>query len=66
MTEIFKAVDFKAVEWMRRVRVQIDTEDIGLAWSDKHRKTAEILEKDPIWQRLKHRITDFQTSKGKG
>jgi hypothetical protein len=53
--------NFKAVEWMRQVRAQIDAEDAGLGWTDKHRKTLEILEKDPLWQKLKGRITDPRT-----
>ena len=53
---------FKAVEWMRQVRAQIDAEDEGLGWSDKHRKTLRILEKDPLWQKLKNRIAVPRTS----
>jgi hypothetical protein len=53
---------FRAVEWMRKVRAQIDAEDEGLGWTDKLRKTFEILEKDPLWQKLKGRITDPRTT----
>jgi len=53
--------EFKAVEWMRRVRAQIDAEDAGLDWSEKRRKTQEMLEKDPLWQRFKGRIADSLT-----
>jgi hypothetical protein len=49
---------FKAVEWMRQVRAQIDAEDEGLEWADKHRRTLEILAKDPLWQKLKGRIAE--------
>ncbi len=48
----------KAVEWMRQVRTQIDAEDQGLGWGEKHRKTMEVLEKDPLWRKLKGRIAD--------
>lgn len=58
MTEIFKAV-----EWMRWVRAQIDAEDESLGWSEKHEKTVALLETDPLWQKLKHRIVDFRASK---
>lgn len=53
---------FKAVEWMRQVRALIDAEEEGLGWTDKHRKTIEILEKDPLWQKLKGRIIDPRTT----
>jgi len=52
---------FKAVEWMRRVRAQIDAEDEELRWPDKLQKTVEILEKDPLWQKLKSRLRDPRT-----
>lgn len=52
---------FKAVEWMRQMRAQIDAEDAGLDWSERHRKTLEMLEKDPLWRRLKGRIADSVT-----
>lgn len=52
---------FKAVEWMRQVRAQIDAEDAGLGWREKHRKTLQILEKDPLWQKLKGRMDDLRT-----
>ncbi len=54
--------NFKAVEWMRQVRAHIDAEDAGLGWTDKHRKTLEILEKDPLWQKLKDRVRDPRTT----
>lgn len=54
---------FKAVEWMRRVRAQIDAEDEGLQWEEKHRKTLEILAKDPLWQKLKDRMVTTRAGK---
>jgi hypothetical protein len=44
---------FKAVEWMRRRRTEIDQEDQGLSWSERSEKTLRILENDPLWKRLK-------------
>ena len=50
--------DFKAVEWMRQVRAKIDEEDAGIRWDDKHVKTIQVLERDPLWQKLKDRVVD--------
>lgn len=55
--------NFKAVEWMRKVRVQIDAEDADVGWTDKHRKTLKILDKDPLWQKLKDRMADTRAGK---
>lgn len=49
---------FKAVVWMRQVRVLIDADDEGLGWTEKHRKTIQILEKDPLWLKLRTRLVD--------
>ncbi|MBI4610613.1 MAG: hypothetical protein HY726_16580 [Candidatus Rokubacteria bacterium] len=67
MTEMFNMTEmFKAVEWMRHVRTQIDAEDAGLGWSDKHQKTIKILEKDPLWHRLKSRMMDSRAKAPEG
>ena len=47
---------FDAVAWMRARRVQIDKEDDGLSWKERAEKTARIVENDPLWQRIKHRV----------
>jgi hypothetical protein len=44
---------FDAVEWMRARRALIDSEDEGLGWREKNRRTLELLESDPLWQRFK-------------
>ena len=46
---------FDAVSWMREQRERIDAEDAGLSWEARSRKTAEVVENDPIWTRLKGR-----------
>lgn len=48
---------FRAVDWMRRQRARIDEEDRNLTWEEKSRRTTERLERDPLWQRLKHRMS---------
>ncbi len=47
---------FDAVAWMRKRRIEIDEEDQGLSWGEKHKRTRELLEKDPLWQRLRKRL----------
>lgn len=47
---------FDAVAWMRTQRTKIDIEDQGLSWEEKRRRTRELLETDPLWLRLKHRL----------
>jgi len=47
---------FDAVAWMRARREQIEREDIGLTWDQKRLKTRKLLENDPIWLRLRHRL----------
>ena len=47
---------FDAVAWMRQRRAAIDQEDAGLTWEEKSRKTLDLLEDDPLWQRLKGRV----------
>jgi hypothetical protein len=49
---------FDAVAWMRMQRARIDEEDQGLSWEQKRRKTRHLLEKDPLWQRLRYRIVN--------
>ena len=47
---------FDAVAWMRKRRMEIDEEDQGLSWVEKRKKTRELLERDPLWYRLKNRL----------
>jgi len=47
---------FDAVAWMRKRRVEIDKEDEGLTWEQKTRRTVELLQKDPLWKRLRRRV----------
>ncbi|MBM4330970.1 MAG: hypothetical protein FJ117_07040 [Deltaproteobacteria bacterium] len=49
---------FDAVAWMRRRRVEIDEEDQGLSWVEKRKKTRELIERDPLWDRLKSRLVE--------
>ncbi len=48
---------FDAVAWMRKRRAEIDVEDAGLTWEERSRKTREILKGDPLWERLKSRVS---------
>jgi hypothetical protein len=41
---------------MRKRRIEIDEEDKGLSWEEKKEKTRRLLEKDPLWLRLKRRL----------
>lgn len=47
---------FRAVEWMREKRSLTDKEDRDLSWAEKSRRTEQLLEQDPLWQRLKKRV----------
>ena len=49
---------FDAVAWMRKRREEIDKEDQGLSWKEKHEKTRKLLEKDPLWQSLRKRLVE--------
>ena len=49
---------FDAVAWMRKRREEIDKEDEGLSWEEKHKKTRKLLEKDPLWQSLRKRLVE--------
>jgi len=49
---------FDAVAWMRRRREEIDKEDQGLSWEEKHIKTRRLLENDPLWIRSKDRVVE--------
>jgi hypothetical protein len=44
--------EFKAVEWMRRRREEIDREDEGLNWGEKRDKTRRVVENDSLWRSL--------------
>ena len=50
------AKGFDAVAWMRAKRTEIDREDGGLTWPERNRKTLEVLQHDPLWERLKGRV----------
>ena len=49
---------FDAAAWMRKRRIEIDEEDKGLSWEEKREKTRRLLEKDPLWLRLKGRLIE--------
>ena len=49
---------FDAVAWMRKRRTEIDEEDQRLSWEEKRKKTRRILEKDPLWLKLKSRVVE--------
>jgi len=49
---------FDAVTWMRKRRADIDEEDKNLSWDEKREKTRKLLEKDPLWLRLKNRVVE--------
>jgi hypothetical protein len=38
--------------------MEIDEEDNGLSWEEKREKTRKLLEKDPLWLRLKGRLIE--------
>jgi hypothetical protein len=57
-----KTKTFDAVSWMRTRRSQIDEEDRGLSWEKRHAKTRRLLEKDPLWLRLKDRVLEPSSS----
>ncbi len=52
---------FDAVAFMRKRREEIDEEDAGLSWGERSRKTLKIVQKDPLWKRLKHRVANLRT-----
>jgi hypothetical protein len=43
---------------MRKRRADIDQEDKDLSWKEKREKTRKLLEKDPLWLRLKNRVVE--------
>ena len=47
---------FDAVAWMRGRRLEIDHEDAKLTWEEKRERTRHLLQQDPLWQRLRHRL----------
>jgi len=49
---------FDAVAWMRKRRIEIDEEDKELSWEEKREKTRRLLEKDPLWLRLRGRLIE--------
>jgi len=51
-----KTKRFDAVAWMRQRRAEIDREDHGLTWNEKSLRTLNVLQGDPVWERLKKRV----------
>jgi len=51
-----KKKSFDAVAFMRKTREEIDQEDAALSWAEKREKTRRVIEGDPLYQRLKHRV----------
>jgi len=49
---------FDAVAWMRKRRIEIDKEDQKLSWEEKRKKTRRIVERDPLWLKLKDRVLE--------
>ena len=47
---------FDAVAWMRKRRTEIEEEDQRLSWEEKRKKIRKILERDPLWLKLKKRV----------
>ena len=39
---------FDAVAWMRKRREEIDKEDQGLSWEEKHKKLGSFLKRIPF------------------
>ena len=52
---------FDAVAFQRKRRAEIDRQTEGMSWEERHRWIMKDLEKDPLWQRLKHRMVDLRT-----
>lgn len=53
---------FDAVAWMRRRRAEIDREDEHIGWQERSLKTLNLLENDPIWQKIRDRIRQSPSS----
>ena len=51
-----KERSFDAVAFMRKRREEIDKEDAALSWAEKREKTRRMIEDDPLYRRLKHRV----------
>jgi len=49
---------FDSVSWMRAMRERIHEEDGKLSREGKPGKAGRLLEKDPLWIRLRKRIVD--------
>lgn len=58
-----KNKSFDAVAFMRKRRIEIDKEEANLSGSEKREKTKQLVEQDPLWQRLRHRIVTNRASK---
>ncbi len=50
--------NFDAVTWMRKRRTEIDEDDRELSWEEKRQKTRHLLERDPLWLKLKERLVE--------
>ncbi|MBI2118041.1 MAG: hypothetical protein HYT97_00265 [Elusimicrobia bacterium] len=51
--------NFKAVEFMRKTRKDLDRKYIGLSLEERVKKMQEEVENDPFWKKFlkKHRVT---------
>ena len=58
-----KEKSFDAVAFMRKRREEIDDEDAGLSWAEKREKTRSMIEDDPLYQRLKHRMVPLNRAR---
>ena len=47
---------FKAVEWMRKRRAELDREYEGLSLEERARRIEETLRGNPMWEHLKNRV----------
>ncbi len=56
--------NFDAVAWMRKRRIEIDQEDKGLSWEQKREKTRQLLQRDPLWLKLKNRLVEASPVSG--
>jgi hypothetical protein len=61
-----KAKRFDAVRFMRKARERIGKEDAGLSWHQISRKTSMLVDKDPLWSKLKQRVLSTQPATARG
>ena len=58
-----KEKSFDAVAFMRKRREEIDQEDAALSWAEKREKTRRLIEDDPLYRRLKHRVAPLNRTR---